>query len=101
MSENVGLHRQEIIPSIVSFSHERDSYVVGVEARDLGIKGRTNAHNFKMVVGLPPAEFSNDKRYWMDHGKPGTNLPRTYSCREITTIFLEQVLKLISVDMND
>src|SRR4030095_3249451 len=93
MDETRGLDRREVIPSIVSYSYEQGSYVVGEEARALGVKGRTNAHDFKISVGAPPSEFTSNKRYWMEHGEPGKNKPQTYPCREVTTIFLREVLR--------
>lgn len=93
MNIHSSLDRHEIIPSIVSYSPAENCYVVGKEARQLGIKSRTTAHNFKIGLGSPPAEFNNLKQYWMDHGEIGKPVPKTYTCREVATIFLQEVLR--------
>ena len=64
------LDRQEIVPTLVSYSPLRRSLVIGNEARLLGIKGHTNAHNFKMQIGSPPGEF-NRKAFWIEMPAPG------------------------------
>jgi Fic family protein len=84
--------RQEIIPTLVSYSPTRREMVIGDEARALGIKGHTNAHGFKMQVGSPPSEFDK-KTYWVEIPEPGKPPATTFSCRDITTLFLKAVLK--------
>src|SRR6266536_580000 len=86
------LRREEVIPTIVSYSPTHHCFVVGREARKLGIEHHTNAHDFKMTIGSPPAEFET-KTYWMDVGEPGKPEARTFSPREVSTIFLREVLK--------
>ena len=92
MTDNSTLDRQEVIPTLVSYSPTRRSYVVGDEARSLGIKGHTNAHNFKMQIGSPAGEFAR-KAFWMKIGEPGTLPTQAFSCREVSTIFLREVLR--------
>src|SRR4051794_12142005 len=92
MPEPVSLDRQEIIPTLVSYSPTCRSLVIGDEARLLGIRGHTNAHDFKMQIGTPPGEFDR-KKFWIQIPEPGKPPATTYSCREISKLFLSEVLR--------
>src|SRR5262245_59638918 len=92
MAGSSALNRREIIPTLVSYSPSLQGMVIGNDARLLGIKGHTNAHDFKMRVGSSPAEFDRKGMFWVKNPDPGSTPAITFSCHEITSMFLREVL---------
>jgi hypothetical protein len=56
------------VPTILSYDLTTDQYIIGDEARSLGLKGRTNIFNFKPDLGEGDATFSQKKKYWIAPG---------------------------------
>jgi Fic family protein len=76
------------IPSILSYDQSSGHYVIGLAARALGIKGQTNAFNFKPDLGLSLAKFEN-KKYWVRADEATGRRARVLSAKDVTRSFLE------------
>ena len=76
------------IPSILSYDQSSGHYVIGLAARALGIRGQTNAFNFKPDLGLSQAKFEN-KKYWVRADQATGLSARALSAKDVTKSFLE------------
>jgi Fic family protein/molecular chaperone DnaK (HSP70) len=80
------------IPSILSYDQNQGRYVIGLAARALGIKGQTNAFNFKPDLGLSPAKFEGkspkDKTYWFRADDNTGRIATTLSPKDVIRAFL-------------
>ena len=67
MSSNSGIVplTAQQVPTILSYDLTTAGYIIGDEARVLGLKGRTNVFNFKPDLGEGDATFSQKKKYWI------------------------------------
>ena len=85
----------EQVPTVLSYNENEDSFVIGHEARRLGLKGRTNVYNFKPDLGKGDKEFSQTKKYWVSplEYKPGE--AKTLSAKEATVNFIAELIKTI------
>ncbi len=54
----------EQVPTVLSYDLTAEQYIIGNEARALGLIGRTNTFNFKPDLGDGDASFSEKKKYW-------------------------------------
>jgi len=85
------------IPTVLSFDRTSNEYVIGTAARALGIKGQTNIFNFKPDLGISPARFDKDKKYWVRVDETGTRAPtNAFTPREVSKRFLELLLAGVS-----
>lgn len=85
------------IPTIVAYSLETNNIVIGEEARETGLRGRTSVFNFKLDLGKGDAEFSKKKKYWMaPTGQYDANIT-FYTAKEATEIYLRELLKGIDI----
>jgi len=84
------------IPTILSFSTESGGYVIGKEARYLGLQGKTNAFNFKPNIGLGDAAFAKKKKYWLAPTGETTNV-ETLTAKEVASHFIKMLLKDLSL----
>lgn len=103
MSANSGIIplTAQKVPTILSYDLNKSQYIIGDEARALGLKGRTNTFNFKPDLGEGDVTFSQKKKYWIGAGydvlKHRTTDIRTLSAKEATTYFLQELLRGVKV----
>lgn len=87
------------IPTIVSYSNELNSHVIGDKARLTGLQGKTTVFNFKPVLGKGDKEFSKDKKFWC-YLAPTAHQEKTietYTAKEASLHFLKELLKNIEM----
>ena len=85
----------EQVPTILSYDEYKNSFIIGHEARELGLKGRTNIFNFKPDLGKGDKEFSQKRKYWvspLDY-KPGE--AKTLSAKEAVVNYVGELMKTI------
>ncbi len=87
---------EEHIPTVLSLDPD-GRYVIGTEARALGIRNRTNAFNFKMHLGDDgDSAFRNKKIFWIADAQSSNDsapsVAGTFTAKEIATEFLRLLL---------
>ena len=83
-----------IIPTVISFDKEANEFVIGDEAKEGGIRGRTNAFNFKQFIGSPDSEYKKPGQLWIaPDGSSNTSSIKLLSYEEATKIFLKKLLE--------
>jgi Fic family protein/molecular chaperone DnaK (HSP70) len=88
----------DIIPSILSHNSEKNCDVIGAEARDLGLKGKTNAFIFKPDLGLGDVTFAKIKKYWIaPTGEYSQKLTEMLTAKEVTIRFLRELLRTLDL----
>jgi molecular chaperone DnaK (HSP70) len=86
------------VPSILYFDRINERFIIGDDARALGLKGRTNAFNFKPDLGDGDAAFSQKKKYWIVPDREyNSEEVKTLTAKEVTIYFLKELLKNIKV----
>ena len=84
----------EQIPTILSYDIGSESYVIGNQARQTGLKGKTSVFNFKPDIGEGDKSFSQDKtRYWIAPTARYDKNTRTLTAKEATIRFLQELLR--------
>jgi molecular chaperone DnaK (HSP70) len=83
------------IPSILSYDHRRETYVIGDEARAMGVRGITNAYGFKELVGKSDTEYEKPSRYWIAPTGESDSFTKTLSAKEVAKQFLSILLRNI------
>lgn len=94
MADQIVSLSKDIIPTILSYNSEKNCDVIGSEARDLGLKGKTNAFHFKPDLGRGDAAFTKNKSYWLaPTGEYSAELTETLTAKEVTSRFLKELLR--------
>jgi len=105
MIEDIVALKDDQIPTILSFDTEQKSYIIGQDARKLGLQGKTNAFNFKVDLGSSDKVFLQDKKYWIVPRFQYDELKKTHvtidtqmlTAREVTIHFLKEFLRDIEL----
>jgi hypothetical protein len=50
---------------VISFDTETNDYIIGDEAKEGGLRGRTNAFNFKQFIGSPDSIYKKPNQLWI------------------------------------
>ncbi len=99
----------EKVPSVIGMGSDSNT-VIGKEARELGLKGRTNTYHFKPTLGKPQDDSlysartgkagqkipGKPKDYWIKN--PDTDKTKTFSPLEATQEYLSQLIPKANVD---
>ncbi len=101
MIEEIVALKDNHVPTILFYDSEQQHYIIGQEARQFGLQGKTNAFNFKVDLGANDKTFSLDKKYWIvpKHGyleskKTSVTIDaRSLTAKEVTVFFLKEFLK--------
>jgi molecular chaperone DnaK (HSP70)/fido (protein-threonine AMPylation protein) len=87
------------VPTVVSFDLIQNRLVIGESAKHEGMNNQTNMFDFKMDLGLSDKEFKDTKKYWYGVNKniispkEGLQNAQTFSAKEVTKLFLSELLK--------
>ncbi|WP_018125796.1 Hsp70 family protein [Desulfovibrio oxyclinae] len=82
---------EDQIPTVVSYSLEKNEHSIGTEARASGLKGITNVFNFKKDLGQSEKEFTR-KKYWIAPSGIHDRDTKVLSAKEAAKIFIEKAL---------
>ena len=93
MPERIVPLSKDRIPTILSYDHQHATYVIGTEARVLGLDGKTNAFNFKPEIGQGPSTFSKKKKYWLAPTGEYSKSTETLTTKEVTVLFIRELLR--------
>ena len=92
------------VPTILSYDLTTERYIIGDDARSLGLAGQTNTFNFKPDLGEGDATFSQKKKYWIvpklelnEKKKLTTVNTRMLTTKEATMFFLRELLNDVKV----
>jgi len=105
MVEEIVALKDDQVPTILSYDLEEQEYIIGHDARQLGLQGKTNVFNFKVDLGGSEKAFSQDKKYWIvprvhyDEQRKThiTTGAQNLTAKEATQYFLREFLKGIEI----
>lgn len=89
---------EEQIPTIVSYEVESEKFTIGEEAKKSGLKGITNAYNFKTYIGKSDTEYK-EQRYWIAPTGVSDRNTKLLSAEEVAKIYIKEILG--SLDISD